>query len=90
PIDFYSTAWGHAYTLSPDAAADAIVAQATDTIDFPKVIEQAYADGIRLFVEIGPGSSCTRMIDEILGTRPHLARSAVPATANPVVAFLEL
>ena len=90
PIDFYSTAWGRPYELSRESAAEAIVAQAVGTIDFPQVIERAYADGVRLFVEIGPGSSCTRMIDEILGERVHIARAAVPATANPIRAFLEL
>ncbi len=90
PIDFYSTAWGCPYELTQDNAAKAIVAQAVNTIDFPRVIEQGYADGIRVFLEIGPGSSCTRMIDEILGHRPHLARSALPATSNPISTFLEL
>lgn len=90
PIDFYSAAWGRKYDLSRQSAADAIVAQAVDTIDFPRVIEQAYADGVRIFVEIGPGSSCTKMIDEILGDRPHLARPALPLTSRPVEAFFEL
>lgn len=90
PIDFYSAAWGHKYALTRESAAEAIVAQAMDTIDFPRVIEQAYADGVRLFVEIGPGSSCTKMIDEILGDRPHLVRPALPNTSRPVEAFFEL
>ena len=90
PIDFYSTAWSCPYELTQENAAKAIVAQAVNTIDFPRVIEQAYADGVRTFLEIGPGSSCSRMIDEILGDRPHLARSALPATANPISTFLEL
>jgi PfaB family protein len=90
PIDFYSTAWGQRYPLTRESAAEAIVAQAVNSIDFPKVIEQSYADGIRIFVEIGPGSSCTRMITEILGERPFFARAALPATSRPVEAFLEL
>ncbi|WP_373650251.1 beta-ketoacyl synthase N-terminal-like domain-containing protein [Schlesneria sp. DSM 10557] len=90
PIDFYSTAWGRKYELSRESAAEAIVAQAVNTIDFPRVVEQAYSDGVRLFVEIGPGSSCTRMIDEILSDRPHRALSATPSTASPLVAFYEL
>ena len=89
-VDFYSTAWGHSYDLTRESATRAIVAQAVDTIDFPRVIERAYADGVRIFLEIGPGSSCTRMIDEILGDRVHLAQSATPITMNPVGAFFEL
>lgn len=90
PIDFYSTAWGRSYALTSASAADAIVAQAVGTLDFPQVIHRAYADGVRLFVEIGPGASCTRMIDEILDHQPHLAQSVTPATMNPIGAFLEL
>ncbi len=70
-VRFYSAALGHAYELTEDNAADAILAQALDTIDFPAVIEAAYRDGVRVFVEMGPGASCSRMIDAILGDRPH-------------------
>ena len=74
-VRFYSTALGRAYELSADNAADAILCKALDTIDFPAVIEAAYRDGVRFFVEMGPGASCSRMIDVILGNRPHRARS---------------
>ena len=50
-------------------------AQALDTVDFPAVIEAAYRDGVRQFLEMGPGASCTRMIGAVLGDRPHRARS---------------
>ncbi len=89
-IDFYSAATGLPYGLSEQSAAEAILAQAQDTVDFPRVIERAYADGVRLFVEIGPGSSCTRMIDDILGERPHWVRSVIPATADPVAHALRV
>jgi acyl transferase domain-containing protein/3-hydroxymyristoyl/3-hydroxydecanoyl-(acyl carrier protein) dehydratase len=75
-VHFYSAALGRAYDLSEDAAAEAILAQALDTLDFPAVVESAYRDGVRLFVEVGPGSSCTRLIGNILEGRPHRARSA--------------
>ena len=35
----------------------------------------AYNDGVRIFLEMGPGASCSRMIGQILEDRPHLARS---------------
>lgn len=91
-VTFYSTGWSRAITptLTRELAADAIVAQAIDTIDFPRVVRQAYEDGIRVFVEVGPGSSCSRMIGECLAGQPHVARSALPMTARPIEAFLEL
>lgn len=89
-VQFYSTAWGRAYPLTQQTAADAIVAQAVDTIDFPQVIRQAYADGIRQFVEIGPGNSCSRMIAEILADQPHYAGAVCPITADAGTAFLRI
>lgn len=75
-IRFYSCAAAKAYDLNADSAADAILAQALNGFDFTATIEQAYADGIRIFLEMGPQASCTRMIGRILADRPHLAVSA--------------
>ena len=87
-VEFYSCAWGRAYVPDREAAADAIEAQALDTIDFPRVIRAAYDAGVRTFVEVGPGNSCSRMIDKILAGRPHFARSLAVAGADPVGHFL--
>ena len=89
-VRFYSGASGKTYELTRDRAADAILAQASQGFDFPALIEQAYADGIRVFLEMGPGSSCTRMIGQVLGYRPHLARSGCAAGQDGVSAVLRL
>ncbi len=91
-IRFYSCAQGDAIDLTSDlrsdlasnlasnlasgAAADSILRQALYGFDFPKTVEKAYADGVRVFLEMGPAASCTRMISRILKDRPHLALSA--------------
>ena len=59
-------------------------------IDFPAVIERAYADGVGVFLEVGPGSSCTRLIGQILGGRPHRAFSACRPDREPAVALLDV
>lgn len=89
-VRFYSGAWGHAFVPDSTTAANSILAHATEGIDFPRVIERAYADGVRVFVEVGPGASCTRLIDAILGDRPHLARSACLGGQDEVVTVLDL
>ncbi|MGO9463395.1 MAG: hypothetical protein ACLQVF_04440 [Isosphaeraceae bacterium] len=89
-IDFYSGVSGQAYPVDRRSAADAITAQATQRIDFPAVIERAYQDGVRVFLEVGPGGSCTRHIDRILGDRPHRALSACPTDREPFGAILEV
>ncbi|GLZ28831.1 type I polyketide synthase [Lentzea sp. NBRC 105346] len=72
-VRFYSGASGVAYTPSPSACADAITSQALDTIDFVRVVENAWNDGVRVFVEHGPRGLCTGWIQRILGDREHVA-----------------
>ncbi|MEO8145300.1 MAG: beta-ketoacyl synthase N-terminal-like domain-containing protein [Betaproteobacteria bacterium] len=87
-VEFYSSGWGRAYVPDRESAADALEAQALDTIDFPRVIRAAYDAGVRTFIEVGPGNSCSRMIGKILAGRPHLAKSLAIAGPDPVAHFL--
>jgi 3-hydroxymyristoyl/3-hydroxydecanoyl-(acyl carrier protein) dehydratase/malonyl CoA-acyl carrier protein transacylase len=75
-IRFYSCALGRAYSLTSEKAASSILNQALHGFDFTTTINQAYSDGVRTFLEMGPYSSCTRMISSILKDAPHLAISA--------------
>nr|MDJ0883220.1 beta-ketoacyl synthase N-terminal-like domain-containing protein [Desulfobacterales bacterium] len=74
-IRYYSCAAGKAIQLTRETAAQSLLDQALNGFDFTRTIEQAYRDGVRLFLEMGPQGSCTRMIHRILGDRPHLALS---------------
>ena len=87
-IQFYSGATGRPYAVDSQSAADAILGHASATIDFPRLVERAYADGVRAFVEIGPGASCTRMIRTILADRPHLARAVCPSGESEYSTYL--
>jgi acyl transferase domain-containing protein/3-hydroxymyristoyl/3-hydroxydecanoyl-(acyl carrier protein) dehydratase len=89
-VRYYSGAWGRAYDVNADSAADAITAAVLDTIDFPRVVNAAYADGARIFVEVGPGSSCTRMIGSILAGKPHVARAVCVPRQDNVAGFLRV
>jgi PfaB family protein len=75
-IRFYSCALGRSFKLTEEKAADSILNQALHGFDFTATVQQAYRDGVRIFLEIGPYSSCTRMVDSILQDKPHLALSA--------------
>ncbi len=72
-VRFYSGATGQSYRASADRAADALLAQALGTIDFVRLIESAWADGIRVFIEHGPQGQTIGWIRRILGERDHLA-----------------
>jgi len=89
-VSYYSGAAGHAYQLNRHSAADSILAQAIEGIDYPKVVEAAYAEGVRYFIEMGPGGSCSRMIGRILGDRPHVARSVCAPGIDVNSALLRL
>ncbi|MBT0654746.1 type I polyketide synthase [Geomobilimonas luticola] len=89
-IAFYSGAKGRAYDVNRESAADSILAQALEGVDYPAVIESAYDSGLRIFLEMGPGGSCSRMIDRILEGRPHLARSACFSGQDTVSSVLRL
>ncbi len=103
-VRFYSGAWGRSYPVTTQSAADAVTAQAVDGLDYPAVIRQAWDDGVRLFVELGPGASCTRMIDAILhdhlrdhhrqeegrGQQGFFARSVSSPTSHGRAAILRL
>ena len=59
---------------------------------FPRSSNAHIDDGIRFFLEVGPGSSCTRLIGQILRGRPHVAISACrpdrDALAAPILDVL--
>lgn len=83
-VGFYSGILGEKYEVNQESIAQSIVGQAMGCFDFSKVVENAYADGVRLFVEVGPGGSCSRMISQTLGGRKHFARSACVARRDEI------
>ncbi len=89
-VRFYSGSTGEPYPVTRESAAASILAHALHGVDFPAVVRRAYADGVRAFVEVGPGASCTRMIGEILEGRPHVAVAACPGEREPVAAVLSV
>ena len=89
-VRFFSAAAGDVSDVTRESAADSILEPAVRGFDFPKLIKRAYEQGVRLFLEIGPGSSCTRMIARILEGRPHVAQSALSAHKGDVSSLLRL
>ncbi|MGW1401019.1 beta-ketoacyl synthase N-terminal-like domain-containing protein [Streptomyces sp. NPDC002405] len=72
-VRFYSGATGQSYRPTAERAAEALTAQGLNTIDFAATVEQAWADGVRIFVEHGPRKLCTGWIKRVLGDRDHVA-----------------
>ncbi|MFE3593152.1 beta-ketoacyl synthase N-terminal-like domain-containing protein [Streptomyces niveus] len=72
-VRFYSGATGQSYRPTAERAAEALTAQGLNTIDFAATVEQAWADGVRVFVEHGPRKLCTGWIKRVLGDREYVA-----------------
>jgi len=50
------------------------VAQVSCTpLDFPRLVNQVYANGARIFIELGASRTCTRWVGAILKGQPHLS-----------------
>ncbi|GAA4033475.1 hypothetical protein GCM10022247_68110 [Allokutzneria multivorans] len=86
-VRFYSCASGEPYEPTADSVAAALTHQVLGTIDFVRVIERAWSDGVRTFVEHGPRGLCTSWITRTLGERDHLAL-AMDTPLSQVVADL--
>jgi PfaB family protein len=89
-IRFYSCAFGRAYAVTSAAAANSILDQALHGFNFAATIRQAYRDGVRVFLEMGPSSSCTRMIDVILKDNPHTALSACVRAEDDYITIVKV
>ena len=88
-LQVYSCSWAGPYEPTAELCADSILKQAVDGFDFNKTINRAYADGITVFIEVGPRGSCSRMIDQILDQRPHVAVAANPGHTDEINALLQ-
>jgi acyl transferase domain-containing protein len=74
-VRFYTHATCDSYAPDSSRAAEALLGQAMRPVDFPRLIERAWQDGVRVFVEHGPRALCSDWIAQILGNREHLAVS---------------
>ncbi|NBC20700.1 MAG: hypothetical protein GVY06_06575 [Alphaproteobacteria bacterium] len=90
PVRLYANAVHAAYEPTRETVADMLTQQAVSAIDFPPTIEQAYDDGVRTFVEIGPRDTLTRSISRLLGERPHLAVASDRVETSDLAQIAEL
>ena len=72
-VRLYANAIHGAYEPDMDLVADMLTRQAVDTVDFPKTVRQAWEDGIRTFVELGPRDTLTSSLATTLKGKPYHA-----------------
>lgn len=72
-VSAYSCATVMPFPTEPDAIRTLLVGQWTQPVRFRETVERLYADGIRTFVEVGPGGQLTGFVRDILRGRDALA-----------------
>lgn len=75
-IEVYSCTSVAPYPADPEAIRDLYVEHWTRPVRFRETIERMYADGMRIFVEVGPRGNLTAFVDDILRDLSHLAMPA--------------
>jgi len=74
-LTFYSSAEYQPIKLDSQVIAHSIGKGLSQQLDFPRLVNQVYGDGARIFIEAGPGSVCSRWIDKTLGNQEHITVS---------------
>src|SRR5262249_26254025 len=90
----YSCSTGARFPDDPAAIRQLAVNHWVSPVEFSRMIESMYADGVRLFVEAGPRGNLSAFTEDILRGRPfaaipaNLPRKSGPTQMNHLIAQL--
>ncbi|MEU7473771.1 SDR family NAD(P)-dependent oxidoreductase [Streptomyces sp. NPDC044984] len=85
----YAGADAAPYRREPAAVRRGIAAQLAAPARFGDMVEAMYEDGVRTFVEVGPGTTLTGLTGEVLGDREHAAISLDRRGSHGLAAFYD-
>jgi acyl transferase domain-containing protein/acyl carrier protein/NAD(P)-dependent dehydrogenase (short-subunit alcohol dehydrogenase family) len=74
-IPVYADTTGNIYPTEAAEQRALLAYQLANPVDFVGVIEKMYMDGVRTFVEVGPGARLAGLVKAILGEREHAVLS---------------
>ncbi len=88
-IPVFSNTTGRKYSATAGAARELLANQLAKPVDFMSMIQNMYADGVRTFVEVGPGAVLKGLVSSILGDKAHvcLGLDSHSSKQSGVVAF---
>ena len=69
----YANSTAAEYPADPAAARDLLAAQLARPVNFVSEVERMHADGVRTFLEVGPGGILTGLVNSILQGRQYRA-----------------
>ncbi|MER5934880.1 SDR family NAD(P)-dependent oxidoreductase [Streptomyces sp. NPDC002054] len=70
-VPVWSNTTAGRYPADPAGVRRLLASQVAEPVRFVEQIEAMYADGVRTFVEAGPGRVLSGLVGKILGDRPH-------------------
>jgi len=76
------------HPYDPAAIAARLGDHLAGPVQFALMIEAMHLDGARVFLEVGPGSILTPLVDSILADRPHLAVACDAAGSSGLASLL--
>ena len=75
-VRLYSAAEDRPFEVTENGIAAAVAEDLCSQLDFTKLVQTVYADGARIFIELGAGSNCAKWVEETLRGQPALSVSA--------------
>ena len=85
----YSNVDARPYSPTCDTIAKQLGEHVIRPVQFADMIEAMYADGARIFLEVGPGGTLTSLVGSILAQRPHLAVAIDPPGRSGIPGLLQ-
>jgi PfaB family protein len=74
-MTLYSAATYQPMPIDRQMIAKQIAQELCHCLDFPRLIQTAYNDGARIFIELGAGSNCARWVNDTLQGQAHASYS---------------
>lgn len=89
-VPVYSCTTGNRFPTDPDSIQRLTVRHWAAPVEFTRMIESMHADGVRLFVEVGPRGNLSAFVEDILRGREFAAIPANVPRRTPLTQFLHL
>ena len=68
---FYSSVTAEPLRIDSDVLASNALAVCCQPVDWPRIVRKLAADSHKLFIEVGPNATCSRLISDVLSTQEH-------------------
>jgi len=89
-IPVYTAANYAALQYDTKIIAESFANMLTHPVDFPRLVNLAYQDGARIFIELGAGNNCSKWVESVLKGKPHVALSINANNVSDHVSILSL